>query len=377
MPPGEQYIRRIEKKISDISDRDFKPGLFSFEYFLVCLSCLYGWALRIRHYLFRTGILKQKSLPCRVVSIGNITAGGTGKTPMTVYVASLLKKRGKKVAVISRGYKGNQKGGSLIVSDGREIYCRDEECGDEPYMMACQKKFPVIVGKDRYTAGVTAVDKFDPDIIVLDDGFQHMRLKRDLDLVLFDYARPFGNKRLLPAGRLREMPEMSSVRADAVILTRTKDMAGSAAELQLNKIYPSRPVFKTAHRPYVSKYINGLCAGQKNQEHKDLPCLNGMMALLFSGLAVNRSFYDTVRRQGANILEHLEFKDHYRYKEADILMINKRADALEADIILTTEKDWVKLDPAEKWVKDLMVIGVEIEFNDPEAFEQFIFKSVG
>ena len=217
---SEPWFSRLEKKITQISDQDYDPAFFSFEQLLVTASCLYqaGSGLRLR--LYRSGLLKPKRLPCFVISIGNIMAGGVGKTPMAIYLAELLTKMGKRPVVISRGYKGSLKTGAGIVSNGETIFLDTDVAGDEPYMMVRRKTFPVVVGKDRYTAGMLAIEQLNPDVIVLDDAFAHVKLERDLDILLFDHDRPLGNNRMLPAGRLRETPFMSKKRAHAIVLTR-------------------------------------------------------------------------------------------------------------------------------------------------------------
>ncbi|OGR34068.1 MAG: tetraacyldisaccharide 4'-kinase, partial [Desulfobacula sp. RIFOXYB2_FULL_45_6] len=216
----DQWKNKIEDRVTGISGQDYSPALFSLEWVLAGLSYLYGKGAGVWQWLYLKKILRQKELPCFVISIGNIVAGGAGKTPMTLYTAELLKKIGKKPVVISRGYKGVYDGDFCIVSDGRRVFSTAEESGDEPFMMASRLMFPVVVGKDRFKAGMRAVDRFGPDVIVLDDGFQHLRLKKDLDILLFDFKNPLGNTRLLPAGRLRQSPQSSAKRADAVIFTR-------------------------------------------------------------------------------------------------------------------------------------------------------------
>jgi len=365
----EKYLNKLEERLTHISGSNFKPRVFSFEWFLIAISYGYGLCVWFRLWLYKKKILKQKILPCFVISIGNIVVGGAGKTPMAIYVAGLLKKMGKRPVVVSRGYRGKYKDHSVIVSNGDQIFLKAEESGDEPYMMAKRRAFPVVVGKDRFTAGIKAIDAFKPDVIVLDDGFQHLKLKRDLDFLLLDYSNPLGNKRFLPAGRLRETPQASAQRADALIFTRSPDKDENTERLEEVLLhYPDCPWFKTFHRPFVFKQIN---AGSK-ESMVDVSGLKGKKAVLFSGIANNRSFYFSMKELGVNVLEHLEFKDHYRYKESDIVLINNAVQKVCADVILTTEKDWAKLDRNIKWVLDLIVIGIQIEFEDPQRFESLL-----
>jgi len=366
-----KYLNKLEERVTHISSRNFKPVVFSFEWFLVGISYGYGLGVWFRLWLYKKGLVRQKTLPCFVISVGNIVVGGAGKTPMAIYVAQILKEMGKQPVVISRGYKGKYKNNSLIVSNGDQIFSNAEDSGDEPYMMAKRRSFPVVVGKDRFKAGIKAINAFKPDVIVLDDGFQHLKLKRDLDLLLLDYSNPLGNKRFLPAGRLRETLETSTQRTDALIFTRSQDNDENSENVKdVLQHFPDCPWFKTFHRPFIFKQI--VCNTNLKEDKMDVRDLKGKRAILFSAIAKNSSFYHTMKESGINVMEHLEFKDHYRYKESDLLMINMTAKRAGADIILTTEKDWAKLDSDIEWKTDLAVIGIHIRFQDPERFGSFL-----
>lgn len=344
-------------------------------------SGLYRVGSDLRLRLYRAGFLKSKVLPCFVISIGNIMAGGAGKTPMAIYIAELLIKMGKRPVVISRGYKGSLGTGAKIVGDGETLFLDARVAGDEPYMMARRKTFPVVVGKDRYTAGKLAIAQLNPDVIVLDDAFAHVRLERDLDILLFDHDRPLGNKRMLPAGRLRETPVMSKNRAHAIVLTRCPEKKGAEDQKQgggsqreggehkkIYSQYEGVPFFKSCHLPYLLKLL-------PQKKSAAFPCpdsLKDRSCLLFSGIANNKAFGQTAEELGVNVVDHLEFKDHYMYKRADILWIQKRAKEIGADLIATTEKDWTKLDCDIQWDTDLAVIGIKIKFENAKAFEDFI-----
>ncbi|MBA3011451.1 MAG: tetraacyldisaccharide 4'-kinase [Desulfobacula sp.] len=377
------YLNRLEKKITRISDQEYTPDFFSFEQVLVAASGLYQLGSKLRLRLYRSGLLTSRRLPCFVISIGNIMAGGVGKTPMAIHIAELLMKMGKRPVVISRGYKGSLGPGPRIVSDGSTLFLDAEKAGDEPYMMARRKRFPVVVGKNRYLAGKLAVEQLNPNVIVLDDAFSHLGLERDLDILLFDHDRPLGNNRILPAGRLRETPAMSKERAQAIILTRCPgkketedqgaDPGGHETSLRQEKRfgpYGEIPFFKTSHSPFLLQLLprekkSGQALGTP-ETLKDRP------GLLFSGIAKNDSFRSAAEEMGVNVVDHLEFKDHYMYKRADILWIQERARQIGADLIVTTEKDWVKLDRTFRWERDLAVIGIKIRFENEKAFEGFI-----
>src|SRR2546427_2936416 len=187
---------------------------------LVPLSHLYGLAMRARAALYARGLLRQQILPCRVISVGNLTVGGTGKTPVVIALAAALRDRGRKVGVISRGYKRRSGTSILEISDGRTLRGHPEDSGDEPFLIAQHcLGVPVAVGADRPLVGRYLVDRFDLDTLVLDDGFQHLALRRDMDILVLDAGAPFGNGYLLPRGRLRE-PLSAMERASAVLVTR-------------------------------------------------------------------------------------------------------------------------------------------------------------
>ncbi len=368
----QKWFKNLENRITQISQTQFQPRLFSLEWVLEGISKIYGTCAGLRLFLYEKGVLKSRKLSCTVISIGNIVAGGAGKTPMTLYLAGLLTEMGKKTIVVSRGYGGQYKGKALIVSDGNRVLADSKLAGDEPFMMAQAGKFPVVVGKDRAGAGARGIEAFNPDVIVLDDGFQHLRLERDIDLVLMDCQEPLGNTRFLPAGRLRETPLMSSSRTDALIFTRCSP--GMHDNDALNEIighYPGIPWFRTFHVPFISDVFlrsDKACP----EDICDPSRLKGKKALIFSGIAKNFSFYQSVSQYGINIADHLEFSDHYRYKDCDIEMINTAAEKSGADIIMTTQKDWTRLKHGIKWSAPVVVMGIRIQFEEPERFRSFI-----
>jgi len=348
--------------------------------FLFAISIVYGGLVKLREALYKKGFLQSKRLPCPVVSIGNITVGGTGKTPMTLYVAELIRRFGYKVAIVSRGYKGKAEKTGGIVHDGRIICMEPDQAGDEPFMMAKRlRSVPVIVGKDRFRAGMLAVKEFNPDVVLLDDGFQHLRLYRDIDLVLLDFSSPFGNGNLLPRGILRE-PASSLSRADALILTRSDSAPGSIkANLVDRLMYLSqkRSVYITFHAPYIFKVVKA--AG--DIEHIDLSksrdwnseIIKGRNVFAFSGIARNEDFIHTVESFGCNVSGFAGFSDHHKYSDEDINKILRSAKNAGAEIVCTTEKDYARMGHSKSWPIDLVIIGIEIAFGDDEAaFNSYI-----
>lgn len=377
---GKGAVIGIKKKIESVMTGDHKNGCGWFVPFLSMVSKVYGGAVKLRRRLYKRDVLKSKRLPCPIISIGNITVGGTGKTPMTIYVARVVKQLGYKVAIISRGYKGKAEKVGGVVSDGKSLLMTPEIAGDEPYMMAERlKDVPIIVGKNRFKAGRRAIRKFDPDVIVLDDGFQHLKLQRDLDLVLLDYRKPFGNGHLLPRGVMRE-PASALFYANAMILTRSDAVNDKEMPSSLNKLRSyerKKPVYRTFHHPFVYKIINGeKKIFEKNtreavRQHSD--CIRGRAAFAFSGLADNMNFRRTLESLQCNVAGYMEFSDHHSYSDRDLKEISAAAKKSMSECIVTTEKDYVRIAHKINWPDDLFVIGIEIDFGpDKKRFDAYV-----
>ena len=352
--------------------------------FLFAISIVYGGLVKLREVLYKKGVLQSKRLPCSVVSIGNITVGGTGKTPMTLYVAELIRRFGYKVAIVSRGYKGKAEKTGGIVYDGRTIYMEPDQAGDEPFMMAKRlRSVPIIVGKDRFKAGMLAVKEFNPDVVLLDDGFQHLRLYRDIDLVLLDFNSPFGNGNLLPRGILRE-PASSLSRADALILTRSDLVPGSIKAKLLDRLMylsQKRSVYITFHAPYIyqvvkaTRDIEDIALSESQDWNSNM--IKGRKAFAFSGIARNEDFKHTVEGFGCDVSGFAGFPDHHTYSDEDINTILQSAKDAGADIICTTEKDYARMGHRKSWPIDLVIIGIEIAFGDDEAaFNDYIHNRI-
>jgi tetraacyldisaccharide 4'-kinase len=368
----------LKDRLMEIMSSSRPYPFFSMATLLHGGSIVYGWVIRQRRKWFEQGWLRSHRLPCTVVSVGNLTVGGTGKTPIVVHLAKRIQSNGYRVVIISRGYKGlmQQKQGA-VVSDGNTIKCSARQSGDEPYLMAMLLDgVPVVVGKDRYSAGKVAVSRFKPDVILLDDAFQHLQLKRDLNLLLLDARLPFGNSFLLPRGRLRE-PVAALSKADAVILTRSdmdtnahlSDMMGSGRHL---------PVFRSVHKSMIRGVA---CAYETlpplNELSVDVPRLTGIKAFGFAGLANNQIFFDTLGQLGANLLGTLAFEDHHAYGDEEVAHIARTAMAAGAQWLVTTDKDYVRLNNKLQLPLDLVVIGVDIEFIDDAArWRQYITERI-
>jgi len=339
---------------------------------LVPLAVLYTAWMRIRTVLYDKGLCLGKKLPCRVISVGNLSVGGTGKTPMVLYLAKLLTEKGLKVVIISRGYRGRLEAAGGIVSDGRKVLVGVHDSGDEPQIMArLLQGVPVIVGGNRYRAGQRALEAFSPDVILLDDAFQHLRLKRDLDLVLLDCSRPFGNGYTLPAGDLREPPRALG-RGHAAIMTRCQsDQAIVKNTCREVAGYIGGPVFESRHVPVIRNIIPAEGSGPSEDP------LSGRRAFAFSGVAKNDEFLYTLSGFNCEVVRSQQFSDHHFYTDNDLESIRRKAESLNVDCIVTTEKDYVKVGPTVPWPADLVILGIDISFgDDTNRFQDFLANRI-
>ncbi|MFZ7124657.1 MAG: tetraacyldisaccharide 4'-kinase [Desulfobacterales bacterium] len=330
----------------------------------------YEAGVRIRLHAYRSGRLHRHRLSCPVISVGNLTVGGTGKTPFSQFLAERLSQAGYRIAVISRGYLGRSERIGGIVSDGSRLLMGPRQAGDEPFLLALKLlkwRVPVLVGGDRVAVGQFAVQRFKPDAVLLDDGFQHLRLMRDVDLVLMDAARPIGNGRLLPNGPLRE-PVESLSRCSAIVATRCtpesvagREKGGDMAVFD-QKMTAGKPLFLSSFRPVFyrrSRLAHQEGAGSPGLEPMCGTELRGKQVFLFSGIARNREFRLSVERQGCCICGGWEFRDHHAYSRQDLLRIGEKASQTGAEMLLTTEKDWVKVSPDHHFPLPLCVVGIE------------------
>ncbi len=333
---------------------------------LIPLSHLYGFAMRARAALYAQGLLKQQSLPCRVVSVGNLTMGGTGKTPVVIAVATALRDRGRRVGVISRGYKRRSGTAILEVSDGQALHGHPNETGDEPFLIArCCAGVPVAVGADRPRVGQHLVDQFGLDTLVLDDGYQHLALRRDVDLLVVDATAPFGNGHLLPRGRLRE-PLTAISRASAVLVTRVSQ-GGRLEELkaQIRAVAPTIPIWVTDFSPSALVQVGGPATVEPAM-------LKGERVLAVSGIGNPESFRRLLAAAGATVADHCVFPDHHAYSLEDVQRVRQAAERMGVDRIVTTEKDAVKLAQLDGVAKQEVTIwAVRIELQWIEGFEEW------
>jgi len=334
---------------------------------LFLLSLLYRVIIRARCWLYRKGIFKSKKLPCKVISVGNISLGGSGKTPATHYIARLLRKNNFKVAILSRGYKGKENSKINLVSDGAQVFLNPRYSGDEPYMLAKKLKgVPVLTSKDRYQIGEYAINYFNSSVLILDDGFQHIRLKRDLDILLIDSQTVSGNNYLFPRGILRE-PLENLKRADIILITRVKTPEEySGLSNTIRGIREDAEIF-CVH--FQAKYLIDPLG-----EKKGLDYLKGKRVLAFSGVAGPRHFMVSLEELGAIVVEELIFPDHHWYSSKDY----KRIEDFSRDIdyVVTTEKDMVKLDGSFLNNVETFALSIELCLDREEEFKEFLLKRI-
>jgi len=331
---------------------------------LYLLSLPYGGAVRTRSFLYSLQWLKTRTLPCPVISVGNITVGGTGKTPLVMALAKRLMAKEIAVAILSRGYK-RTKTSESVVSDGKTIFLSPEASGDEPFLMAkACRGTPVLVGKNRFVNGRLALQRFGVKGLILDDGYQHLPLYRDINILLIDSHIGFGDRHLLPRGILRE-PLSQLRRADLFLLTKAEDPETyQPLEKEIYEIHPGAQVFHSYYEPV------SLVGPQEEQE--ELHSLKGKKILALSGIAHPADFSSMLRKCGMKIVREAIFPDHHFYTTKDLSYIEDKAKG--ADGIVTTEKDMVKLKVLNIDHLPIRALRIEMKIWEEEAFYQRVME---
>jgi tetraacyldisaccharide 4'-kinase len=350
------------------------------------LEFLYSLGYSVKKYIT---LKNQKKVPCKVISIGNLTVGGTGKTPATIALAEGAKKRGFSPIVLTRGYKGKAKGPCLVSVSSRQyavssdktvstVYCllSTAEFGDEPVLMAERlKDVPIVKCADRYKGGMFAIQNLKSQIsnlksqilFILDDGFQHWGLFRDKDILLIDGTNPFGNRRLLPFGPLRE-PISAISRADVIVITKSgisnQQSAISLVE-EIKKYNTRAPIFFAEHRPLKFITVNGDVMPIEWAKDKEF--------FGFCGIGNPQSFRETLLSAGVKLIKFKIYRDHYRYSPSDIQAITEDAEQSSAEWIVTTEKDIMRLSGLK--VPENLV-SLRIGFSIDERFYEEVFRGM-
>jgi len=335
-------VRLIQEKDAD---RDQPGGVRMLLGVLKGLSLVFAVVVSLRYLLYRFGLMRRYPLGIQVISIGNVTAGGTGKTPVTEIFARTLAAEGRRVAILSRGYRRKEAPWwrrlftqviepPLVVSDGRHVLLDSATGGDEPYMLA--NNLPgvaVVVDRNRVKAGRYAVKRLGCDTIILDDGFQYQKLKHSIEVVLVDSTNPFGNGNMLPRGILRE-PVRHLSRADIVFLTKCRGDV-SAVKDEIRRYNRHAEIVECNHAPKLLRDV-------WSREEFPLDWLRGKTVCTLSGIASPKGFENSLRQLGAKVVWCERYADHHRYDSSEILYALNRSADMGADALVTTEKDAVR-----------------------------------
>ena len=336
------------------------------------LAVPYGIAVKARAGLYKWGWISQRRLPRPVISVGNLTVGGSGKTPVVMWLANWLQVQGKQVAILSRGYRRANESVFLLVSDGHNILANPEEAGDEPFLIARSCPGVVIaVGADRYHLGRWVLNQLPIDCFILDDGYQHLGLFRELNLLLIDALDGRGLRKLLPAGKLRE-PLSAAKRATAVCVTRANFVA------DINEVLdPLQKVIDTPIHPIGIQFYAGKLLHIPTKRTESVDWVTNKHVVVFSGIGNASAFRATVANMGANILDEIVFPDHFTYTVSHLDEIRDRMKGVGASIALTTEKDAVKLDPLVRESDEIWAVSLNVEIAEgKEYLEELVKRTV-
>jgi tetraacyldisaccharide 4'-kinase len=340
------------------------------------VSFIFLAVVSVRYFFYRTGIMRRYPLGIQVISIGNVTAGGTGKTPVTEIFARTLAAEGRKVAILSRGYRRKEAPWwqrmftqviepPLVVSDGKRVLLDSATGGDEPYMLASNLPgVAVVVDRNRVKAGRYAIKRLGCDTIILDDGFQYQKLKHSVEVVLVDATNPFGNGNMLPRGILRE-PAGNLKRADIIFLTKSRGDV-SAVKEEIRKYNQKAEIVVCNHSPRVLKDV-------WSREEYPLSWLAGKTVCTLSGIASPKGFENSLRHLGSKVVWCDRYADHHRYDSSEVLYALNRTADMGADALVTTEKDAVRFPRFETVPVKCLYLRIAIEILEgAENFTQII-----
>ena len=375
----EQYFIEIIRERRKAPFDSFVKGL------LFVASRFYLRAINTRIWLYDNRVIRYRAIGCLVVSIGNLTCGGTGKTPIVEIFARTLSQKGRRVAVLSRGYRSKDKRGFFeklrkrlfskkmevpprVVSDGKNLLHDSITAGDEPYMLASNlKDVAVLVDKDRVKSGLYAIDEFGTDVLILDDGFQYLRLKAHINIILVDSTSPFDNHHVLPRGLMRE-PIEHILRADYVFLTKS-DGSPRLRHLKefIRKHNHRAEIIECCHKP---KYLEEVF--DRGRRHP-LESLQGKKIASISAIANPASFEGFLEDLGGELVLKRHYADHHRYRQQEMIDFINDAKAAGAELIVTTEKDAVRMPRLDR--RDIQFLRVEIDIlSGQENFDQCISR---
>ncbi|MGN0833392.1 MAG: tetraacyldisaccharide 4'-kinase [Kiritimatiellia bacterium] len=370
----ESYLVRLIQEKG--ADRDQPAGVRFLLATLKVFSWLFLAVVEVRYLLYRAGLLRRYPLGTQVISIGNVTAGGTGKTPVTEIFARTLAAEGRRVAILSRGYRRREAPWwqrlftqviekPLVVSDGRRVLLDSATGGDEPYMLASNLPgVAVVVDRNRVKAGRYAVNRLGCDTLILDDGFQYQKLKHSIEVVLVDSTNPFGNGNLLPRGILRE-PVRNLKRADIIFLTKCRGDV-SDVKREIRRFNRTAEIVECNHTPKVLKDV-------WSREEFPLAWLAGKTVCTLSGIASPKGFENSLRRLGSKVVWCERYADHHRYDASEVLYALNRTADMGADALVTTEKDAVRFPRLETSPVRCLYLRIAIEIlAGGESFAELI-----
>ena len=368
-----------------ISDRLHGAWPSLLRFLLKLLSRVYSLIMNVRLALYEHRIIRSHTLGCQIISIGNLTVGGTGKTPVVEVFARALQQNGRKVAILSRGYKKAKtpfaerfknwitfktpaQTPPRVVSDGQRLLLDSVMGGDEPYMLATNlPEVCVLVDKDRVKSGRYAIQKLGCDTLVLDDGFQYLRLKHRMDIVLVDRTTPFDNGYVLPRGLLRESVKHLS-RASFIFITKSTGDGSPELRARIRELNAHAEITECRHSP---RYLQDVFTGARHP----LEFLQGKKIAALSGIAAPRGFEETLERLGGELVYRKRFADHHRYRPQEILDVLNAARDRGADLVLTTEKDAVRLPLVDRRDLPILYLRVQIELlSGAEDFDALISR---
>ena len=372
----ENYLVRLIQEKG--ADQDQPAAVNVFLALLKGISLVFSAVVSLRYFLYGIGLLRRYPLGIQVISIGNVTAGGTGKTPVTEIFARTLAAEGRKVAILSRGYRRKEAPlwqrlftqvvePPLVVSDGKHVLLDSEKGGDEPYMLASNLPgVAVVVDRNRVKAGRYAIKRLGCDTIILDDGFQYQKLKHSIEVVLVDSTNPFGNGHMLPRGILRE-PARHLKRADIIFLTKCRGDVTAVRE-EIRKYNTTAEIVECNHTPKVLKDV-------WSREEYPLSWLNGKTTCTLSGIASPKGFENSLRHLGAKVVWCERYADHHRSDSSEILYALNRTADMGADALITTEKDAVRFPRFETTPVRCLYLRIAIEIlSGAENFASIISR---
>jgi len=337
---------------------------------LYVLSKVFDVGVKIRRYLYKVRLIRDTTIGVQVIAVGNLTVGGTGKTPVVEKLAYELQSQGRTVAILSRGYRSKpiplwerifnkmflleDRTPPRVVSDGKSLLLDSEKAGDEPFMLASNlKNVVVLVDKDRVKAGRYAIERFGCDTLLLDDGFQYWKLHgRRLDVVLIDSQQPFGNGFLLPRGTLREPPSQLS-RADVIFITKCEGDTSPLRE-QIEQINSDALIIECAHEPLY--FVDAFTF-----EKYPLDLIKNKNIAALSGIAQPESFEKSLQKLGAELVYRRRFADHHLFTQQEIINVINQSKKKQAEYIITTQKDAVRLPKIDR--RDIPILYLRVEIK--------------